>query len=58
MPTLLEVMPFEATGAGQPILNALDALRGNRLWFLMSVRFTMGAALLKGPGVTVIWPAG
>src|SRR5450755_4033612 len=28
MPALLEVMPFEATGAGQPILDALDALRG------------------------------
>ena len=27
LPTLLEVMPFEATGAGQPILDALDALR-------------------------------
>jgi TnpA family transposase len=27
LPALLEVMPFEATGAGQPILDALDALR-------------------------------
>ena len=27
LPALLEVMPFEATGAGKPILDALDALR-------------------------------
>lgn len=27
LPALLEIMPFEATGAGQPILDALDALR-------------------------------
>jgi TnpA family transposase len=27
LPGLLEVMPFEATGAGQPVLDALDALR-------------------------------
>jgi hypothetical protein len=28
LPALLEVMPFEATGAGGPVLAALDALRG------------------------------
>lgn len=27
LPALLEVMPFEATGAGRPVLDALDALR-------------------------------
>lgn len=27
LPALLEIMPFEATGAGQPILDALDAPR-------------------------------
>ena len=27
LPALLEIMPFEATGAGQPVLDALDALR-------------------------------
>ena len=28
LPALLEVMAFESTGAGRPILDALDALRG------------------------------
>jgi len=27
LPALLEIMPFEATGAGRPVLDALDALR-------------------------------